>query len=77
MGIGQFHPLESVDKDCQIPFLDGARFKACQQRKVTGDHQPLDMMGIGMLAGVADHLGHTVHLRVAGPEEVGQGAMGL
>ena len=54
-----------------LPGLD-----AGQEREVAGDHQALDVVGIGLAPGLLHHGGEAGHVRLAGPVEAGQGARG-
>ena len=51
--------------------------KARQQGKIAGDHQPLNVMGIGIFDGFADHRGKAGHAGFARPEKRGQRTLGL
>ncbi len=48
--------------------MHGGRVEARQQGKVADDHQPLDVMGIGLLQGLTDGMGETAQAGVSGPE---------
>ena len=37
------------------------RINTCQQRKIAGDHQPLNMVRVGHIAGLRDRMLHTGH----------------
>ena len=71
-GVGQLDPVEGIHIHRQVPVADLARHDAGQQGEVAGDHQPLDMVGIGMLQSLADGLAHALHLGFAGPVELRQ-----
>eukprot|EP01132_Coremiostelium_polycephalum_P021081 gene21081-biopygen11802 len=73
-GVGQLDPVERVHVDRQVPLAYLAGHDAGQQGEIAGDHQPLDVMGIGMFQALADRLAHAVHLRLARPVELRQRA---
>ena len=75
MGVGQFDPFKGIGIHRQIPLLYCRRCKACEQRKVAGDHQPLDVMRIGVAACFGYDLRQTPQRCVAGPEERRQGPL--
>ena len=67
MRVGQFHPFIGICVNRQIPLLNLARFNAGDQREGAGDHQALDMMGIGVGACFLHDLRNTVHFCFATP----------
>ena len=72
-GVRQLHPLNGIDVNSQIPFVHRIRMNTDQQRKIAGDHQPLDVMGIGVCQRLADGGAQTIHAGFAGPLKIGQG----
>ena len=74
-GVGQLDPLEGVDVDAQIPAVHFGRIKAGEQREVADHHEALDVVGVGVLEGLAHRLGEAAHLGLAGPEPGGQRAV--
>jgi len=46
-----------------------------QQSEVSGDHQTLDVMGIGVLQRLADGGSQAIHTRLAGPVKIGKSAL--
>lgn len=65
MGVGEFYPLEGIGVNGKIPLLELGRANASQQRKVAGDHQALDMMGVSVALRVCYRGGEAVHIRFA------------
>ena len=48
-GVWKFNPLNGIDVHAQIPLIDRIRIDPRQQSEISGHHQSLDMMGIGVL----------------------------
>ena len=71
-GVGHFHPFIGVGVDRQIPFIHRVRVQAGQQREIARDHQPLDVMRIGVAHGLPDHHCHAAHAGGAGPKKFRQ-----
>ncbi len=61
--VGCLDPFIGIDIDGQIPFMDLRRIDPRQQGEVARHHQPLDMMRIGVIAGLSHRLRHAVHPR--------------
>ena len=74
--IRQFHPFKGVRIDLQIPFMDFDRPHADQHGEVAGDHQPLDVMGIGLVPRLRDHGLEAGHISLNRPVEIGKRARG-
>ena len=73
--VGQFHPLDRVDVDGEIPVVDGARLYAQQQGIQSGHHQALDVVGVAVAQGAVQGVGETGHAGLAIPEKGGQGLL--
>jgi hypothetical protein len=74
--VGRFHPFIGVGIDRKIPFMQLLRAHSGEKREGTGEHQALNVMGIGFFDGLADRRFQAGQLRVAGPVKTGQGALG-
>ena len=70
--VRQLDPLIGVGIDRQIPFVQFVRIDPRQQREIAGDHQPLDVMGIGVLARLGHRRANAGHRGLARPVEAGQ-----
>jgi hypothetical protein len=71
-GVGHFHPLDGVDVNAKIPGIDLIRVDAGQQGEVARDHEPLDVVGVSVLQGLADRCRQAGHAGFGGPIEIGQ-----
>ena len=76
-GVGHLHPLEGVGVDAQVPGVHLVRVAARQQREVAGDHQALDVVGVGGVERLANGVAQAGHLRPAGPVPGRQRAPGV
>ena len=47
-GVNDLHPLNGIDIDAQIPAVDFIWVDTRQKGEIAGDHQSLNVMGIGM-----------------------------
>ncbi len=55
--VRRFDPFESVGIDRKIPLMHPPRIDAREQSEIAGDHQTLDMVRVGVCAGLAYGLG--------------------
>lgn len=69
-GVGEFDPLDGVDKDGEVPFVHRLGTNTEEEGIETGDHEALDVVSIPRVEGLADHLGEAVHRSMTGPVEV-------
>ena len=56
MRVRRFDPFIGVGVDRQIPVVDLVGIDAREQREIAGHHQPLDMMGVGLVERGRDRL---------------------
>ena len=54
--VGQLHPVERVHVDGQVPLTYLTRRDTCEQGEITGHHEPLYVVGVGMLEALVDRL---------------------
>ena len=71
-GVGDFDPFDGVDVDAKVPLIQFVGVDTRQQGEVPRDHQPLYVMGVGIIQGIADRVVEAVHFRVASPVPFGQ-----
>ncbi len=76
-GVGQLHPLDGIHIDTEIPGIHLVRMDPRQQGKVAGHHQPLDMVGVGVIQRLANGVTHAGHVCFAAPEKTGQRPLSL
>ena len=74
-GVRQLHPLNGIDVDPQIPVIHRIGMDTGQQSEVSGDHQTLDVMGIGVLQRLADGGSQAIHTCLAGPVKIGKSGL--
>ena len=75
--VGHFHPFIGIAVDGQIPVLHLFDIQSRDQREIACHHQPLDMVGIGMLARMVHGLLDAGHTGFSAPIEIGQRALGV
>ncbi len=68
-GIGRFDPFKRIGVDFQIPLMHLLGIDAGEQRKIAGHHEALNVMRIGLLAGLLHRFGQTMHLCFTAPIE--------
>ncbi len=52
-GVGQLDPFEGVDIHTEIPAMHRRRIQPGEQREVADDHQPLNVVGVGVFERLA------------------------
>jgi hypothetical protein len=73
-GVGQFDPFIGIAIDAQIPFMQRVRINPGEHCEITGDHQSLDMMGIGLRLGLCHRRLDAGHFGISRPIEIGKSA---
>ena len=65
--VGHFHPLDGIDVDAEIPGIDRVRVDAGEESEVAREHEPLDVVGVGIPQRLADRRSHAPHAGLARP----------
>ncbi len=75
MRIGQLDPFEGIGVDNEIPFFHIGGSNTGQQCKVARDHQPFNVVCVCVAASGSDGLTQAIHICLARPVEIRQGAI--
>jgi len=70
--IGQLDPFIGIGIDGEIPAVEFGGIDPRQQREIAGDHEPLDVVRIGLIARLAHAGGNAGHIGIGGPVECGE-----
>ena len=76
-GIGQFNPLIRIDINGQIPLTNLLHRQSGNQRKVTNDHESLDVVGVTQIKTLPNGLAETAHGCCGSPKPLWQRSGGL
>ena len=75
--IGEFHPLNGVDVDTEIPCVNLIGINTGDQSKIPCDHQTLYMMSVRVAKGLFHGKLKAFHAGVSIPKEARQGPVML
>jgi hypothetical protein len=72
-GVGFLHPVKGVDIDPVVPGLHLLGIHFQEQSQVAGDHEALDVVGVGVFQAALYRIGGAAHFGLPGPVPAGQG----
>lgn len=74
--IDSLHPVGRIDVDAQLPPVDFVRIDTRQKGEINRNHEPLDIVGSGMLDGLGYDAAQAVHAGVGCPLITEEGGCG-
>ena len=66
--IGAFDSLQRIQINAKIPVIHSGRIDPGEQTEITGNHQPLNMVGIAMVEGIGYGFLQAAHTGFPCPE---------
>ena len=66
--VRDFHPLQGIDVNAQIPSVNRIGMNACEQGEIACDHQTLDVMSVGVFERLVNRMREAFHLGFSCPK---------